>query len=229
MKSVKDLKIIFAVLLFSLTSHVALTDEVMSTTINTSSLPVTPGSEVVFELNDGSGLGDANNKATLSSFSLGGGLAGAVDAVNSMGGYSGNLVSGVALTDSSFTNLFAQFFSAGSTLSFTLDLTTNVDAGGTPDQFSMFIYDPRGNPMATTTDPTGFNSLLTINVDSSSPTANNYAPNLVTVTRVTPVPEPGTLLLLGSCLMSLGLLRRKVSSHSRSFLDRNMKQSAVPE
>lgn len=209
MKAAMHVKIIFVALVLALMSRSAFADEILNVSVSTSSLPATLGSEVVFELNDGSGFGDANNTATLSGFSLGGGLAGTVDAVNSMGGYSGNLVSGVALTDSSFTNLFGQFFTAGSTLSFTLDLTTNVDSGGTPDQFSMFVYDPTGNPLTTTTDPTGFNSLLTINVDSSSPTPNNYAPNLVTATNVTPVPEPGALLLLGSAL-SLGLLRRKI-------------------
>jgi hypothetical protein len=217
MKSNRQLRIILSILLFGLTPRVAFADEIINVSVNTSSLPATPGSEVVFELNDGSGLGDANNTATLSGFSLGGGLAGAVDAVNSMGGYSGDLGSGVSLTDSSFTNLSGQFFTPGSTLSFTLDLTTNVDAGGFPDQFSMFVYDPNGNPIAATTDPTGFDSLLTINVDSSSPTANDYAPNLVTATTVTSVPEPGTLLLLGSGLMSLRLLRRRSGSRPKSL------------
>jgi len=131
-------------------------------------------------------------------------------------GPASNLNSAVSLKDSSFLNLFGQFLTPGTSLSFTLDLTTNVDAGSTPDQFSMFIYDPTGSPIATTTDPTSLNSLLAINIDSTSPTLNNYDSSLVTVSSV---PEPNPLLLLVSGLASLGLLRRRarlwrIASHT---------------
>jgi hypothetical protein len=189
----------------------ALADEIVNISVNTSSLPTTPGSEVVFILTDGSGLtpADGNNTATLSGFGLGGGLAGAVDATN-LGGFgpTSNLGSTVSLTDSSFLNSFGQFFTPGNSLSFTLDLTTNVDAGVTPDQFSMYIYDSSTNPIATTNDPVpNENALFAINIDSSSPAFKNYDPALVTTT--TPAPEPSTLLLFGSGLASVGLLRRR--------------------
>lgn len=202
--------VVLTALFFGLGPQRAFADETVNVTVNTSGLPATPGSEIVFVLTDGSGLNDANNTATLSGFGLGGGLAGAVDTLSTMGGATGNLSSGVALIDSSFSNVFAQFFTSGAQLSFLLDLTTKVDAGLTPDQFSMYIYDPSTNSIATTSDPTGLNSLLTINLDSSNPTIFNYDSALVSATApVTPTPEPATLLLLGSGLISLGLLRRR--------------------
>jgi hypothetical protein len=181
--------------LLTLGPRMALADEVVNISVDTSSLPVTPASEVFFILTDGSGLtpADGNNTATLSGFGLGGGLAGAVDTFKSVGGFapSSNLGSAVSLTDSSFLNLFGQFFTPGSSLSFTLDLTTNVDAPA-PDQFSFYILDPTGSPLATS-DP--FGNLVTINLDSPSPTPNVYS-TLVTVTPAAVTPEPGTLTLL---------------------------------
>src|SRR5580693_4594651 len=81
----------------------------VNVSINTSGLPTTPGSEIVFILTDGSGLGDANNTATLTNFALGTGSVGTVDPSNS-GGISGDMSSTVSLTDSSLLNLFGETF-----------------------------------------------------------------------------------------------------------------------
>ncbi|HWZ97696.1 MAG TPA: NF038129 family PEP-CTERM protein [Candidatus Dormibacteraeota bacterium] len=204
--------IFLAAALFALVQQPAFADTVTNVTVNTSGLGATPGSEIYFILTDGSGTGDANNTATLTNFALGGGIAGAVDTLNSSGGITGNLTSGVTLVDNSFLSAFGQLFTAGNTLSFSLDLTSNVDAGSTPDQFSMLILDPSGNPLPNS-DPLGFGNLLVINIDSANPTILNYAPGLVTFGSAPPpppppppppvtTPEPSTLLLLGSALIA---------------------------
>src|SRR5579883_1860063 len=77
----------------------AFADEIVTVTVNTSSLPTTPtvpGSEIYFDLTDGSGTGDANNTVTISNISLGGGAPGAIDtsSFGISGGESGNLASG---------------------------------------------------------------------------------------------------------------------------------------
>jgi hypothetical protein len=195
--------IVFAALFFTLGERSVYADVILNVSVDTSALPSIPGSEIVFVLTDGSGLGDMNNTATLSGFAFGiGGSAGAVDLVNSSGGWSGDL-SGAALTDNAFTNVLGAFFTAGSQLSFVLDLTTNVDGGGTPDQFAFAILDPNGVPISTT-DPTGSNNLLVINLDSATPTVQSYSNQLTTT-----VPEPSSLLLVGTALLALGAYSRR--------------------
>ena len=79
----------------------------------------------------------------------GGGAAGVVDAALTAGGASGDLASGVTLVDSSFFNILASSFAPGSLLSFAFGFTTNVDAGGTPDQFSLALLHADGAVVAT--------------------------------------------------------------------------------
>jgi hypothetical protein len=183
-------------------------DIIDTVTVDTSGLPSTPGSEIFFFLIDGSGTGDNNNTATLSNFAFGGGSAGAVDPSNTTGGVTGAMPSTVTITESSFTNILAQFFTAGSALSFNLDLTTNVQSGPTPDQFSFSILDPNGN-IIPTSDPTGDDNLLAINIDSSNPAVQPYS-DLVTVTPEggVPTPEPNTIVFLTAALLLFALLSR---------------------
>jgi hypothetical protein len=158
--------------------------------------------ELVFVLTDGSGTGDANNTVTLSNFLFGGGSAGSVDASLSFGGESGDLSSGVALVDSFFVNIFASSFTPGSALSFDFSLTTNVDAGGTPDQFSFELLHSDGTSV-NTTDPSGANSLLTVNLDSAHPGISTFASELTPapiVVEAGVAPEPSSLALFAIAL-----------------------------
>jgi len=160
--------------------------------------------ELAFVFTDGSGAGDANNTVTLSNFVFGGGSAGAVDTSLSTGGVSGDLISGVSLVDSAFLTIFASSFTPGCLLSFDFGLTTNVDAGGTPDQFSLALLHSDGTPV-TTEDPST-DSLLTVNIDSSSPPFSVFASELTPAPIVTvsaSVAEPSGLLLLATGLTVL--------------------------
>jgi hypothetical protein len=202
-----------AALLFTLGARTSFASGIsVNVSIDTSGLPTGPGSEIFFIFTDGSGTGDANNTATLTNFALGGGTVGAVDLSN-FGGISGDISSTVSLTDSSLINVFGETFSAGSSLSFLLNLTTNLDAGGTPDRFSIEILDPSLNPISTSDPATG--NLLAIDLDSASPTTTIYS-SLTTVSSSGPVgtPEPATLFLLTAGLAAIALFIKRSTTLS---------------
>jgi len=186
--------IAFTGVFFFLSAWPAFADEILSVNVNTGGLGA-GNSEVFFFL-----TGVAGNTATMTNFSLAAGTAAAIDSLNTSGSGinpANGLGSSIVLNDSSnFLNEFAQSFTAGDALSFTLDLTTNV-ALPNPDQFSFAIVDPAGNPIHTS-DPTGFDNLLAINIDSLTARPNLYS-NLVTIT--TPTPEPGSISLIGVALL----------------------------
>jgi len=168
--------------------------------------------ELGFILTDGSATGDANNTVTLGNFGFGGGTAGAVDPLLTTSGASGDFASGVTLIDSEFFNVFASSFTPGSSLSFDFTLSTNVDAGGTPDQFFVALLQPDGTQI-TTTDPSGANALLLVNIDSAQPAFGTFASELTPapiVTFAATAPEPPSLVLL-----TIGLMGALWSSRRR--------------
>ena len=135
-----------------------------------------------------------------------------------IGGVTGDL-SGASLTDSAFTNVFGASFTAGSQISFILNLTTIVDPGPTPDQFGFAILDPSLAAIPST-DPTGFNNLLVINLDSANPVPISYS-NLVTVTPAvvgaTPEPPTGVLAAIGSTIIAAILFFGSANKRSTAF------------
>jgi hypothetical protein len=145
------------------------------------------------------------NTASISSFSSDWTLQSSTPS----GGYSGDLIPGpLVLNDSQFFNEWSQMVTFGSSASFVLDLTTNFTSGGIPDDFSIYLLDSTGNPYATT-DPTGADSLLNINVDQALPGSMVYSSDFATLT-VTPlasVPEPPLVFLLPMGVFVLGWTR----------------------
>jgi hypothetical protein len=201
-----------AVLLFATTIitaglHIAKANIMVPAAFDTSSLVANPAGpfSLAFVLTDGSGSGDGNNSVTLSNFAFGGGSGGPVTLT--AGGATGDPASGVLLTDSSFFNVLVVSFTPGSTLSFLLTLTTNVDPGLTPDQFSFVTLQADGSTLATT-DPTGANSLLTINIDSAVPSVSTF--------QFAAVPEPSTLVLTFA-VVAVALVRRCLAPSLRRW------------
>jgi hypothetical protein len=176
-----------------------------------------------FQLNDGTGLGNGNNTATLSQFNFGGGSL--LGAATSFGGATGSLASSVTLTDTSFFNEFFQGFTPGSSLSFRLSLTNNVNPP-TPDLFAFSILDADLFNIRTFS-PGNSDALVLVNITGPNLVANAYAGNgapdqtgatsiALAAPSVTPVPEPSAYGLMGAALVGATAWRRRQISRSRA-------------
>lgn len=178
---------------------------------------------VMFQMTDGSGAGDGNNTATITDFHFGGGSPSGTPVF--AGGASGSLDSSISLVDNSFLNIFTQQFVPGLSLAFRVTLTTNVDAGGIPDQFSFSILDSSGAALPTRgLGMVGIDSFITIDIDSDTPQARAFAADMfrfpeaggpaidLAAPSVQVVPEPQTWILLSGALISLAAMRRRRSS-----------------
>ncbi len=226
-----------AAALFVFAAVTAHADLILDVTLDT--MPLTSAEaasagpfSLAFQLDQGSQAG--NNSATISDFSFGaGGSAGsscpAALSPCTFGGASGDISSAVDLNTSSAFNALVENFTPGDTLSFVLDLTTNVDAGGTPDAFAFSILDSSGNPIPTL-DPTGADTLLTINIDSASPAFLTYATDpssdtlggsgpsitmdapIVSSPSAVPEPRESGLFCMGVLLAGAFLWRRRTQS-----------------
>lgn len=187
-------------------------------TINTSSLIGHAAGPFYldFQLTDGSGMGDANNHATLSNFTFGGGSA--FGAPTLVGGATGSLGSSVSLTDSAFFSEFYQGFTPGASLHFKLTLT-NAPEIPAPDTFSFAILDSDLFNLPTLAP--GTDAFLTIELANPGPQVTVYAsnPNLapfaggpalaIPAPTIVPVPEPSTYTAFAAlALLGLAGLRR---------------------
>lgn len=171
-----------------------------------------------FQLNDGSGTGDANNTASLSSFTFGGGTATGNPTL--VGGAAGSLSSAVTLTDSSFFNQFIQKFTPGDRLEFQLSLSNNAEGRATPDEFSFAILDHTGTEIPTlagslfdvfvSIDITPSHLITSFAGDVSREPAGGGAPINISAPQVTPVPESSAWALLASGLGAICLIKSRM-------------------
>jgi hypothetical protein len=186
-------------------------DSIYDVSINTASLAGT-GSTLTFDFLAGGGT--QSNTATISDFSTDGTLvSGGVDS----GSVIGSLPGTATLTNASFFNELQQGMTLGSTISFQVDLTANAPTGSSlPDTFSMFLLDPTASySLINTNDPTGSDSLLTVQVDgtstgnvgvySSSGLSGPSVPvSISAAIAPAPVPEIDASAALGALTLLLG-------------------------
>jgi len=190
----------------------------LAVSLDTSQLVGNPAAPfyIEFQLNDGSGTNDGNNTAAVTSFDFGGGAPGDPSTIVTNGGAGGCLNCGVTITDNSFFNQFYQQFTPGTTLTFEVNLTENVDSGPQPDEFTFAILDCSQTEIPTTSPA---NALLTVDISAPakiqtfSGTTNaslacNGQPGIPLPAPATAVlPEPGTLPvgIVGLAFVSIGL------------------------
>lgn len=122
-----------------------------------------------FQLTNGDGA--ANNTVALSNFVFSGGGNAVGTPLTLLGGASGDLSSGVTLTEASFLNEFEQGFDPGATLAFDVAISTNF-AGGTPDALTFAILD---NAVAELPTLSFLDTFFVITFSGSSPTIETFA------------------------------------------------------
>jgi hypothetical protein len=120
---------------------------------------------------------------------------------------------------SSFFNEDLADITLGSYLYFQFQARTNVGPlGAFPDEFSFFILDDQGNPLVTTSDPTGSDAIATIDLTGDpQPLATSYSSDVTLTQGTAPppgnpsvvVPEPASWSLLAGCLGLLALMTRQ--------------------
>jgi hypothetical protein len=180
-----------------------------------------------FQLN-----GSAGNQAILSNFTFGAGGS-AASFPTLIGGATGSLSTSVKLAETGFLNEFTQQFNPGASLSFDLDLGTEVAAHSFPDEFTFAILDRTGSDLPTTGP---FDVFLSVDV-AASPLVGSFGsdpsrapvgggaplkiPAAALVAPASSVPEPGPpslLLVAGAALLSFSRLRSPVCLKIRKAL-----------
>jgi hypothetical protein len=206
-------KLSFAVLSIAaavLSAQPASADAIYDVTVNTQSVQSTTVA-AAFTLNPGGGPG---NIATISMIGFGGGAAGTgcplQQCSSNLGNASSDLTTTIGLDDSNgFSSQFVESFTAGSALTFQLDLTTNSDPNFFPDEFDFTLLDSSGNPLPGADALTG--NYLSVQIDSANPTISTQQPDVTLGSPGSTVPEPATLaLILIGGIPAIAAVRKKL-------------------
>lgn len=166
-----------------------------------------------FQLTDGSGTNDGNNKVVISNFDFGGGGVAGTPVFS--GGVLGDLRSAVILTDTHFLNSFTQFVMPGRTLRFTMVMDPMSDPDQQNDEVSFAIL---GGPLRFEIPTFGpADALIVVDLASPSPAISTYGTRNVPIDGAAPidigapriVPEAATNALVGISLIFLSLVKRR--------------------
>ncbi len=177
-------------------------------TIDTSSLSGTSAS-LGWDLTDGDP--GASTTAIITGFSTNGSFD--AGQATTFGGVSGSLPGPVTITDTIFFNSLLQPVTLGTSVSFTLDMTTVASGQGVPDTLAFFLLTEDGGASLVTTNLVG-GALLTLEADGTSggllTAAGETEPSVpVSATRPTAIPAPAALLLLAVALVPTLLVARR--------------------
>lgn len=199
--------------------------------LNTSALSGTT-QVLAFGLTNNDGVAD--NTISLTGFNFGTGgsaLSGTEDCT--LGGFltgagcSGNLTSGVSLTDSTTEVFFDEAFTVGSLLSFEMT-TTNAFAGGIPDGFAMYLCNVTLGSCYS--DDSSTTAMLILGLAGTPLSPSSFTLNAATAqglpapvvtaatgsgTGGTSMPEPPAILLLALGLLALAFWLRKREAPAR--------------
>jgi len=177
--------------------------DVVDITVDTSALNGT-AAQLAFDFVAG---GPPENSITITGFSTDGTLG----SQSSTGSVTGTLPGDVTLSDTSFFNELLANITLGNSFSFQVDSTNLAPTGAFPDEFSLFVLDTMGNPLMTSSDPTGADSLVTIDLTGGpSSTVTAYTSSVSLAPPATSaVPEPSTLIPM-AVAAGLILLTRRV-------------------
>ena len=153
----------------------------------------------------------ASTTAIITGFSTNGSFA--AGQATSTGGVSGSLPGPVTITDTDFLNSLLQPITLGTSVSFTLDMTTAASGQGVPDTLAFFLLTEDGLASLVTTDLLG-DALLALEADGTAggllEVAEETEPSVpVSATRTTEIPAPAPLLLLAAALLPPLLMARR--------------------
>lgn len=167
--------------------------------VNTASIAGVSGS-LFFDFNPGFGTVDPGAASVLG-FQTDGTLTPPIDATTAV---TGTLPGTVSIQNTEQLNFYQQGFTFGTSFQFTLRIAINNTANATAgSNFDLALIDNNLLPLLTDNEQ-GF--LLTIATDQRGRTTVQPFSEAV---LVTPIPEPGTWLLLSAGLSGLALLRRR--------------------